>query len=228
MTIHKFQFKEKIELIKIISWKNEINGGTPKLVKDKIQRADKREILKTLKLFNQIIFRLNIIWEMFPTNQNKNLELIPWIIKVIIENIFLNEKILSKQKYIKFKWQILEKATKTFPSLWKQHIKHENNVPKKETRKKINVKVLIKILRIKINPKPPNFNKRPAKIIDPKVGASTWAFGNQIWKIKRGSFTKNLNLKQKNNNILMEKKRKIFWTSKNNNEIKRGKEEIKV
>lgn len=31
-------------------------------------------------------------------------------------------------------------------------------------------------------PKVPIFNNRPAKIIDPGVGASTWASGNQVWR----------------------------------------------
>lgn len=35
----------------------------------------------------------------------------------------------------------------------------------------------------------PNFNKIPAKITDPGVGASTWASGNHIWTGKTGIFT---------------------------------------
>ena len=31
-------------------------------------------------------------------------------------------------------------------------------------------------------PYPPNFNNRPAKIIEPPTGASTWALGNHWWK----------------------------------------------
>ena len=38
-------------------------------------------------------------------------------------------------------------------------------------------------------PKPPSFNKIPAKITDPAVGASQCASGNQIWKGIRGIFT---------------------------------------
>ena len=38
---------------------------------------------------------------------------------------------------------------------------------------------MIKILNI---PYKPNFNNTPANIIDPPVGASTCASGNQIWK----------------------------------------------
>lgn len=46
--------------------------------------------------------------------------------------------------------------------------------------KKIIFIVLINILKRKI-PYPPNFNKTPAKIIDPATGASTCAFGSQRW-----------------------------------------------
>jgi len=31
----------------------------------------------------------------------------------------------------------------------------------------------------RMRPTPPNFNKTPARIIDPEVGASTWARGSQ-------------------------------------------------
>lgn len=35
----------------------------------------------------------------------------------------------------------------------------------------------------------PNFRRTPARIIDPATGASTWALGNQRWKIYRGILT---------------------------------------
>lgn len=34
----------------------------------------------------------------------------------------------------------------------------------------------------RIKPNPPNLSRIPAKIIEPKVGASTWAIGNQKWR----------------------------------------------
>jgi hypothetical protein len=40
-------------------------------------------------------------------------------------------------------------------------------------------------------PKPPNFNKIPAKITLPAVGASQWASGNQMWNGHNGIFTAN-------------------------------------
>jgi hypothetical protein len=41
----------------------------------------------------------------------------------------------------------------------------------------------------RIKPYPPSFSKTPARIIEPTTGASTWAFGNHRWKLKRGSLT---------------------------------------
>lgn len=40
-----------------------------------------------------------------------------------------------------------------------------------------------------INPKPPSFSISAASIIEVGVDASTWAYGNHIWKGKRGIFT---------------------------------------
>jgi len=48
-----------------------------------------------------------------------------------------------------------------------------------------NIKVIRKI------PYPPSFSSNPARIIDPAIGASTWALGNQRWKINIGILTKN-------------------------------------
>jgi hypothetical protein len=40
-------------------------------------------------------------------------------------------------------------------------------------------------------PYPPNFRRIAAKIIDPAIGASTWAFGNHRCTVNIGSLTKN-------------------------------------
>jgi len=47
----------------------------------------------------------------------------------------------------------------------------------------------------RIRPYPPSLSKTPAKIIEPTRGASTWAFGNQIWRKKIGNLT--INTKEK-------------------------------
>lgn len=46
------------------------------------------------------------------------------------------------------------------------------------------------IHRIRNKPYPPNFSKIAAKIIDPAIGASTWAFGSHRWTENKGNFTK--------------------------------------
>ena len=48
-----------------------------------------------------------------------------------------------------------------------------------------------------IIPNVPNFNNKAANIIDPIVGASLWAKGNQVWKGNIGILIK----KEKNKNI---------------------------
>lgn len=45
-------------------------------------------------------------------------------------------------------------------------------------------------MEIRRMPYPPSLRRRPARIIDPAIGASTWAFGSQRWKINIGIFTK--------------------------------------
>lgn len=42
----------------------------------------------------------------------------------------------------------------------------------------------------RIRPYPPNFNRIPARIIDPPTGASTWALGSHWWTKYIGNFTR--------------------------------------
>lgn len=190
-------------------------------------RADIIKIgnLKINKLLIQIIFRLKVQWEIVPTIQNIKLEFNPWINKQKIENVFLLEYKKIKVNKRKLRWQTLENATKDFPSLWKQQIKQAKTEPKILTNKKKKLKRLINVFKIKQIPKPPSFNKRPAKIIEPNVGASTWALGNQIWNKNIGNFTKKLNLKQNKEIKLIDQKINIFCKGKNKILINKGNEE---
>ena len=43
-----------------------------------------------------------------------------------------------------------------------------------------------KIMEIRIIPYPPSFNKMAARIMDPAIGASTWAFGSHKWTTYSG------------------------------------------
>jgi hypothetical protein len=47
---------------------------------------------------------------------------------------------------------------------------------------------------IRINPYLPNFNRIPARAIDPATGASTWALGSHKWVPYRGIFTINADI----------------------------------
>ena len=46
------------------------------------------------------------------------------------------------------------------------------------------------IAETRIRPYPPNLRRIAAKIMEPAMGASTWALGSQRCKRKRGSFTR--------------------------------------
>ena len=76
-------------------------------------------------------------------------------------------------------------------------------------------------------PKPPNFNKIPANITLPAVGASQWASGNHIWKGTKGILTAN---ERKNANqhsfsetgsiiIVFNNKKSVVPNLKNKNKI---------
>ena len=99
-------------------------------------------------------------------------------------------------------WLILEKAIKTFISSCLKQITPTNTPPQRE---KIisdisNKGLKIILLKTKI-PIPPNFRRTPARIIEPNVGASTWALGSQTWKKKTGNFTTKVNKIENTKNI---------------------------
>ena len=97
------------------------------------------------------------------------------ITKILMFLVF--EKKIKTLIIIKFMWAIDEYAIKLFESDWKQQLNEENKVPKNPTKNNKMEKFLNKLI-IRITPYPPIFNKIAAKIIEPIVGASTWAFGN--------------------------------------------------
>ena len=82
-----------------------------------------------------------------------------------------------------------EYAIKLFESDWKQQLNEENRVPKKPIKNN-KIEKFLKRPIMRIIPYPPIFNKIAAKIIDPIVGASTWAFGSHKCNKKNGSFTR--------------------------------------
>lgn len=92
-----------------------------------------------------------------------------------------------------FIWTTEETATHCLTSVENLTKKGEKILPIKAINNiKKEKKLILKKRRIAI-PKVPSFNNKPAKIILPIVGASTWAFGNQTCKIKIGVFTRKPN-----------------------------------
>ena len=93
-------------------------------------------------------------------------------------------------------------------------------------------KVIQNIIITRTIPYPPNFNKIAAKIIDPAVGASTCAFGNQKCIKKKGSLTKNGKMKINfiRGLIFSKNLRKLKLSVENSNKIikKKGKEQKKL
>jgi len=64
-----------------------------------------------------------------------------------------------------------------------------------------------KMRTVRESPYPPNFRRMAAKIIDPAMGASTWALGNQRWKPYIGIFM--TKAKRQNNHQIDE--RRMWW-----------------
>jgi len=89
-------------------------------------------------------------------------------------------------------WTTDDKAIITLISIFVTQISLTLILPNtlSETITSIKLKELNKGIN-RINPIPPNFNKMPANSIDPKTGASTWAFGNHRWIKYIGSLTIN-------------------------------------
>lgn len=90
-------------------------------------------------------------------------------------------------------WQTEEYAIKDFKSVCRKHTSLTNTPPTKLILIQIKLYLmptLDKNTKTRNNPYPPNFNKTPAKIIEPETGASTWALGNHKWTKNIGILTK--------------------------------------
>jgi len=166
--------------MKINSWKKEMNGGTLKLDK----KNTKIIILNIMLIWDifdkKTICRECVIWYNVPTVQNMMHEIISWVKNTKTQAVFLIETDIKTIRPEKFIWLIEEKATNPFPSLCVMAQNGARIAPKPRMKNTImKNQLLIKKFSIRIKPHPPNFNKIPARIILPTVGASTWAFGNQ-------------------------------------------------
>jgi len=91
-------------------------------------------------------------------------------------------------------WTTEEYAITTFISLCttQRILKTPPPINLNENNWHISILILVILIRRKI-PYPPNFNKTPAKIIEPETGASTCALGNHKCTTYIGNFTRNAN-----------------------------------
>lgn len=89
-------------------------------------------------------------------------------------------------------WPTLEYAINDFKSVWRIQIKLVSAPPHKARLVIWGANLILKFINsqdIRRSPYLPNFNKMPAKIIDPATGASTWALGSHKCTRNRGIFT---------------------------------------
>jgi len=70
------------------------------------------------------------------------------------------------------------------------------------------------VFMTRIRPYPPSFSRMAAKIIEPAIGASTWALGSHKWVENIGSFTINpvTSINQKNCRIYIDWKL-YYWAT---------------
>lgn len=91
-------------------------------------------------------------------------------------------------------WPTDEYAISAFRSVWRRHIREVLIAPHRAMHM-INEGIGEldggKWIIVRNIPYPPSFRRMAARIIDPAMGASTWALGSHKWVRNRGSFTIN-------------------------------------
>lgn len=79
-------------------------------------------------------------------------------------------------------WLTDEQAISDFRSVWRMQMEPVIITPQRARMMKGQLSSLVRgsrVTKIRIMPQPPNFSSTAARIIDPAMGASTWAFGSQ-------------------------------------------------
>lgn len=91
-------------------------------------------------------------------------------------------------------WATEDRAIKNLISVWNKQIR-AISIPPAIDHESMKVQILSYkeciLEAIRMIPYPPSFSRIAARIIDPAIGASTWALGNQRWIRYKGSFTEN-------------------------------------
>lgn len=89
-------------------------------------------------------------------------------------------------------WLTEEYAMSDFKSVWRRQIELVMIIPHKDNMMNgyaINSVVGFRNIVIRNIPYPPSFSRMAARTMEPAIGASTWAFGNQRWRPYSGIFT---------------------------------------
>lgn len=68
-----------------------------------------------------------------------------------------------------------------------------------------------RMMEIRIMPYPPNFRRIAARIMEPAMGASTWAFGSLRWTPYRGILMRNA-IMHANHRMLLDQVDSRGWT----------------
>lgn len=89
-------------------------------------------------------------------------------------------------------WLTEEYAISDLRSVWRRQIELVIIIPHKDNIMKgyaMNSVSGFRNVVIRSMPYPPNFSRTAARTMEPAIGASTWALGNQRWRPYRGIFT---------------------------------------
>jgi len=158
------------------SEKKEINGGTPKLLTltIKINRWRDKDTCERPEILSN--WRDCVKWNIKPLTQNIIEEVSAWDNITSTPNTLDSTGFKESTTNEKFMWHTDLKATNLLISLWWKDKTDPKTIPRTPSTS-TNSCWMYKDNRK--SPQHPNFKRRPAKRIDPTVGASTWALGSQ-------------------------------------------------
>lgn len=129
--------------------------------------------------------------------QNSAEEVNPWAIMSNIAPVSPQCVWIRVAEITRPMWPTDEYAMRAFRSGWRSPIRLVIMIP--HSAKSINgyISVVLgggQIGRIRMIPYPPSFSRMAARIMEPGIGASTWAFGNQRCTPYRGILTINASM----------------------------------
>lgn len=78
-------------------------------------------------------------------------------------------------------------------SVWRRQIREVMRAPHRAILlmvARVGVEGRGSVADMRMRPYPPSFSRIAARIMEPAIGASTWALGSHRWKRNRGSLTR--------------------------------------